>query len=154
MAGSISTVGQRVSLFEGTVHENLTLWDEGIPREDVVDAAKDAQIHDEIMRRTGEYGATIAEGGRDWSGGERQRLAIARALVNQPEIMLADEPTGNLDPELTIEIMDLIAGAATRGTTVIVATHDMPLVTRFGKRTVRLHEGRVVEDNPATGRAA
>ncbi|MCP4037500.1 MAG: cell division ATP-binding protein FtsE [bacterium] len=88
------------------------------------------------------------------SGGEQQRVAIARALVNQPEILLADEPTGNLDPELTVEIMDLIADAATRGTTVIVATHDMSLVERYRKRKVRLEEGRVVRDDPAPGRAA
>ncbi|MBW2295150.1 MAG: AAA family ATPase, partial [Deltaproteobacteria bacterium] len=81
-------------------------------------------------------------------------VAIARALVNQPEILLADEPTGNLDPELTVEIMDLIVDAATRGTTVIVATHDMSLVERYGKRTVRLEGGRVTEDCPADGRAA
>ena len=88
------------------------------------------------------------------SGGEQQRVAIARALVNQPELLLADEPTGNLDPELTIEIVDLIAHAATRGTTVIVATRDMSLVERYGKRMIRLEEGRVVLDVPATGRAA
>ncbi|MCP4039273.1 MAG: cell division ATP-binding protein FtsE [bacterium] len=88
------------------------------------------------------------------SGGEQQRVAIARALVNRPQILLADEPTGNLDPELTLEIMDLIADAATRGTTVIVATHDMSLIERYGKRTIRLEGGKVVEDNPATGRAA
>ncbi|MDP6978604.1 MAG: cell division ATP-binding protein FtsE [Myxococcota bacterium] len=88
------------------------------------------------------------------SGGEQQRVAIARALVNQPQVLLADEPTGNLDPELTLEIMDLIADAATRGTTVIVATHDVSLIERYGKRTIRLEGGRVVEDSPATGRAA
>ena len=88
------------------------------------------------------------------SGGEQQRVAIARALVNEPEILLADEPTGNLDSGLTLDIMDLIANAATRGTTVIVATHDLGLVERFGKRMVRLEAGRIVEDNPATGRAA
>jgi len=88
------------------------------------------------------------------SGGEQQRVAIARALVNQPQILLADEPTGNLDPELTLEIMDLIADAATRGTTVIVATHDVSLIERYGKRMIRLEQGKVVEDNPATGRAA
>ncbi len=77
------------------------------------------------------------------SGGEQQRLAIARALVNEPALLLADEPTGNLDPDLTLEIMDLIAGAATRGTTVIVATHDMSLVERYGKRVVHLEGGRI-----------
>jgi cell division transport system ATP-binding protein len=80
------------------------------------------------------------------SGGEQQRVAIARALVNEPEILLADEPTGNLDPDLTVEIMDLIASAATRGTTVVVATHELALVARYGKRTVRLEGGRIVED--------
>jgi len=85
------------------------------------------------------------------SGGEQQRVAIARALVAEPEILLADEPTGNLDPELTIEIMDLIAAAATRGTTVIVATHDHSLIDRYRKRTLRLEAGRLVEDVPAAG---
>ncbi len=85
------------------------------------------------------------------SGGEQQRVAIARALVAEPEILLADEPTGNLDPELTIEIMDLIAAAATRGTTVLVATHDHSLIDRYRKRTLRLEAGRLVEDTPAAG---
>lgn len=87
------------------------------------------------------------------SGGEQQRVAIARALVNEPEILLADEPTGNLDPELTIEIMDLIASASTRGTTVIVATHDVGLVERYGKRTILLDRGRIADDAPAPGRS-
>ncbi len=80
------------------------------------------------------------------SGGEQQRVAIARALVNEPEILLADEPTGNLDPELTVEIMDLIASAALRGTTVVVATHELEIVRRYGKRAVRLEGGQIVED--------
>ena len=80
------------------------------------------------------------------SGGEQQRVAIARAVVNEPEILLADEPTGNLDPELTVEILDLIASAALRGTTVVVATHELEIVRRYGKRAVRLEGGRIVED--------
>ncbi len=80
------------------------------------------------------------------SGGEQQRVAIARALVNEPEILLADEPTGNLDPDLTVEIMDLIASTALRGTTVVVATHELEIVRRYGKRAVRLEGGRIVED--------
>ena len=85
------------------------------------------------------------------SGGEQQRVAIARALVNEPEVLLADEPTGNLDPDLTVDIMDLVASAALRGTTVIVATHELGLVSRYGKRTVRLEEGRVAEDHRPAG---
>jgi cell division transport system ATP-binding protein len=85
------------------------------------------------------------------SGGEQQRVAIARALVNEPEILLADEPTGNLDPDLTLEIMDLISSAALRGTTVLVATHELDLVARYGKRVVRLEGGRVVEDHRPAG---
>jgi cell division transport system ATP-binding protein len=87
------------------------------------------------------------------SGGEQQRVAIARALVNEPHILLADEPTGNLDPDLTIEIMDLIASAATRGTTVLVATHAHGLIARYGKRCLRLEGGRVALDaGPQPGR--
>ena len=85
------------------------------------------------------------------SAGEQQRVAIARALVNEPEILLADEPTGNLDPDLTLEIMDLIARTSLRGTAVVVATHELGLVNRYGKRSIRLEEGRLVSDTPADG---
>jgi len=85
------------------------------------------------------------------SGGEQQRVAIARALVGEPELLLADEPTGNLDPELTLEIMDLIAAAAARGTTVVVATHDHGLLERYARRMLQLQEGRLVDDGAAVG---
>ena len=80
------------------------------------------------------------------SGGEQQRVALARALVNEPAILLADEPTGNLDASLTVEIMDLVAAAAARGTTVLVASHDAALVKRYARRVLRLEGGRLVED--------
>jgi len=80
------------------------------------------------------------------SGGEQQRVVIARALVNDPTILLADEPTGNLDPVLTLEIMDLLMDVNVRGATVVVATHDATLLERYGKRTVRLERGLVVAD--------
>jgi cell division transport system ATP-binding protein len=80
------------------------------------------------------------------SGGEQQRVALARALVNDPAILLADEPTGNLDAALTLEIMDLIAAAAARGTTVLVASHDAALVKRYARRVLRLEGGQLVED--------
>lgn len=80
------------------------------------------------------------------SGGEQQRVVIARALVNDPTILLADEPTGNLDPKLAMEIMDLLNEVNVRGTTVVVATHDPSLLSRFPRRTVRLERGRVIAD--------
>jgi cell division transport system ATP-binding protein len=81
----------------------------------------------------------------DLSGGEQQRIAIARALVNDPLLVIADEPTGNLDPDLSLEIMNLFREINARGTTVIVATHDRELIRRVGRRTVTLEQGRIVE---------
>ena len=80
------------------------------------------------------------------SGGEQQRVAIARALIANPPLLLADEPTGHLDPETSWDIMELLRKVNGRGTTVLVASHDMSVVQRMGKRTVRLVGGRVVED--------
>ena len=79
------------------------------------------------------------------SGGEQQRVAVARALINEPVLLLADEPTGNLDPDLAYEIMSLFQDINARGTTVLVATHDRELITRMGKRVIVLEQGRVVE---------
>jgi cell division transport system ATP-binding protein len=77
------------------------------------------------------------------SGGEQQRVAIARALVNDPQLVLADEPTGNLDPELSIEIMKLFREINTRGTTVLVATHNPELIRFVGKRRIHLEHGQL-----------
>ena len=80
------------------------------------------------------------------SGGEQQRVGIARALVSKPPVLLADEPTGNLDPELSAEIMDLFVQFNQVGVTMLIATHDVELVKRLGKRVINLRDGRVESD--------
>ena len=80
------------------------------------------------------------------SGGEQQRVAVARALVNRPEVLLADEPTGNLDPETSLEIMGLLERINLSGTTVIMATHDRSIVDRMSKRVVEISSGQIVRD--------
>ncbi len=80
------------------------------------------------------------------SGGEQQRVAIARALVVDPLVLIADEPTGNLDPEVTLEIMELFKGANARGSTVLMATHDRETIRRFPRRVISLEGGRVADD--------
>ena len=81
----------------------------------------------------------------DLSGGEQQRVAIARAVAGDPTLLLADEPTGNLDPDLSLEIMNLLREINAGGTTVLVATHDRELIRLVGRRTITLEQGRVVE---------
>jgi cell division transport system ATP-binding protein len=80
------------------------------------------------------------------SGGEQQRTAIARALVNNPKILLCDEPTGNLDPSNTNEIMDLLHRINLKGTTVLIATHNAIVVDRMRRRVIRLEDGKIVAD--------
>ncbi len=85
------------------------------------------------------------------SGGEQQRVALARALVHNPKIILADEPTGNIDPELSLEIMELLLEINKLGTTVVVVTHDVALAQRFQARTITLDHGRIISDTKGNG---
>src|SRR5690606_139282 len=88
------------------------------------------------------------------SGGEQQRVGIARAVVNKPPLLLADEPTGNLDPELSAEIMDIFQQFANVGVSVIVATHDLSLIARYQHRLLTLREGELIVDREEDGDGA
>lgn len=124
-----------------TVAENVgfTLDVLGVSRDEVRERSV------KMLRRVGlEHKADVSP--LKLSGGEQQRVSLARALVNDPAMLLADEPTGNLDPALTVEIMDLLCDVNARGTTVIVATHDASLIERYEKRTLRLERGSLVAD--------
>ena len=137
----------------GVVFQDFKLLDNRTVLENVgyaleVLGASDADIRERGLKRLEQVGlkskAQVLP--RRLSGGEQQRVAIARALVNEPTILLADEPTGNLDSSLTDSILQLLFDANARGTTVIVATHDRTLLTRYHKRTVSLDKGKVVSD--------
>ena len=85
------------------------------------------------------------------SGGEQQRVAIARALVNEPPILIADEPTGNLDPENSVEIMKMLDEINKRGTTVVVVTHNQEIVNMMQKRVITLKKGKIISDEEKGG---
>jgi cell division transport system ATP-binding protein len=102
------------------------------------------------LRRVG-LGHRLSAFPMQLSGGEQQRVAIARALVSEPEILIADEPTGNLDPDLSREILDLFQEIHRRGTTVLLATHDREVIRRVGHRVLTLHGGRLTGDEVLPG---
>lgn len=85
------------------------------------------------------------------SGGEQQRVALARALVNRPELIVADEPTGNVDPNMSYEIVELLTEINRKGTTVLMVTHEHQLVSDFGKRVIMIDKGRIIADNAEGG---
>ena len=105
---------------------------------------------EDILRRARAVLNTVGLRGRedayplDLSGGEQQRVAVARAIVNDPAILLADEPTGNLDGAMAVEVMEILLAVNLRGTTVMVATHDTGLMNRFPNRKLRFERGRLV----------
>ncbi len=123
---------------EWTVYDNISFVLE------VLGVAK-KEIRKRVIRVLGMVGLQnkIAKKIQTLSGGEQQRVAIARAIVKEPKILLADEPTGNLDPDMACEIMELFYEINVRGTTVIVATHNMALIKRYGGRLISLKYGRL-----------
>nr|WP_281179377.1 NHLP family bacteriocin export ABC transporter peptidase/permease/ATPase subunit [Streptomyces ochraceiscleroticus] len=141
LASSVSFVDQDVFLFEGTVRDNVALWDPSIPDEAVIEALKNAAAYDMVARRPGGIHSRVEQDGRNFSGGQRQRLEIARALVRRPSILVLDEVTSALDAETEQIIMDNLRRL---GCACVVIAHRLSTV-RDSDEIVVLDHGTVVE---------
>jgi NHLM bacteriocin system ABC transporter peptidase/ATP-binding protein len=139
--GSIAVIDQDIMLFNDTISNNIKLWDNSVENYEVILAARDAQIHDDIMAKQGGYEHVLAENGRDLSGGQRQRIEIARALAMDPTVIIMDEATSALDAQTECKVMEAVRR---RGATLIVIAHRLSTV-RDADEIIVFDHGTVVE---------
>lgn len=139
--GSLAVVDQDIILFEDTIANNIKMWDNSIEDFEMIMAARDAQLHEDIMQRDGGYQYKLTEGGKDLSGGQRQRLEIARVLTQDPTIIILDEATSALDAKTEYDVVKSIKD---RGITCIVVAHRLSTI-RDCDEIIVMEQGRVVE---------
>ena len=139
--GSLSVVDQDIIMFEDTLANNIKMWDDSIEDFEMIMAARDAQIHADIMHREGGYNHKVIEGGKDFSGGQRQRMEIARVLAQDPTIIILDEATSALDARTEYEVVKAIKE---RGITCIVVAHRLSTI-RDCDEIIVMDRGNVIE---------
>ena len=139
--GSLAVVNQEITLFEDTIAGNIRLWDDSIDDFEVIRAARDAQLHEDIMQREGGYQYRVHEGGKDFSGGQRQCMEIARMLAQDPTIIVMDEATSALDARTERDVIDAVMA---RGITCIMVAHRLSTIRDCDEILV-MDRGRVVE---------
>jgi ABC-type bacteriocin/lantibiotic exporter with double-glycine peptidase domain len=141
LTGSIAVVDQDIILFEDTIANNIKMWDKSIEDFEMILAARDAQLHTDIMLREGGYNSLVQEGGKNFSGGQRQRLEIARVLAQDPTIIILDEATSALDAKTEYEVINAIKD---RGITCIIIAHRLSTI-RDSDEIIVMDKGKVVE---------
>ena len=152
LMNTVSFVFQNSRLIKASILENVRMGKPEATREEILAALHHAQCDDILEKLPQGVDTVVGTKGVYLSGGEQQRVAVARALAHSPRLVIADEPTGNVDPEMSHEIVELLTKINNAGTTVIMVTHEHDLVRSFQRRVIVIKNGEVVSDTAASSK--